>query len=346
MMPDMPPNSHRTAAVLVWLVAAFAGPMATAQPADIQFFGDVYLSTRTLEATCAEDGRCTTFDDVAELLRTANHNVVNLEGPTTEAFVPLTFKRYLLRMPLSVAPLLRRVGIDVATLANNHVLDFGYQGLIDTKLALADADVATTGAGRNREQAMQPVILGTSGKPICLVAFSRTLPASFWATTKRPGTAFASLRTVKTAVHSCAATGLYPIAAFHWGREKSSATVDYQRQLAHAAIDAGARLVIGHHPHMLQGLEVYKGRPIVYSLGNFAFGSVPASGGQEGLAARLSLGAEHDRLDLVPLVVRNDVVHFRPRPLADGESDPFASHVPKDAPCHWEKAKRHWTCLF
>jgi poly-gamma-glutamate synthesis protein (capsule biosynthesis protein) len=124
----------------------------------------------------------------------------------------------------------------------------------------------------------------------------------------------------------------------------------YQRELAHQAINAGAQLVIGHHPHVVQEMEIYKGRPILYSLGNFAFGSTPVGGAPEGLAVRVTPPAAGTDgtgiLELVPLLVQNTEIHFRPRPILAGEVDPLAGLMPKTHPCVWSDDTLRWTCSF
>ena len=168
-------------------------------------------------------------------------------------------KRFLLHMPPVAARVLKKAGIDVATLANNHAMDFGSTGLFDTITALGHAGIQSTGAGADRDAAVIPCSSTIRDQQVCILAFSRTLPSSFWATPSRPGTAFADEDLIVAAVSRCAAAGRYTIVAFHWGQEMLPHALLYQRVLAHLAVDAGARLVIGHHPHVLQELEVYRG---------------------------------------------------------------------------------------
>jgi poly-gamma-glutamate synthesis protein (capsule biosynthesis protein) len=116
--------------------------------------------------------------------------------------------------------------------------------------------------------------------------------------------------------------------------------------LAHAAIDAGAAAVVGHHPHVLQGSEIYKDRLVVYSLGNFAFGSLPSGSDPEGLAVRLFIEPSALRYELVPLVVDNDVVRFRPRPYAVGEEKKAKKVLAAPKACSWSDATLRWTCVL
>lgn len=308
--------------------------------ADLQFFGDVYMPERVIRQTQSTADEPVVFADVKGLLKSSRHNIVNLEGPITSAFVTPELKRFLLRMPFTVPEILRTAGIGVVTLANNHSMDYGYQGIFDTQVALNAAGIAYTGAGRNREEATRPVILSGSGRSYCLLAYSRTLPMSFWAKDEAPGTASATYDELEKDVTACADSNLFTIVIFHWGQEMTNQIAPYQRELAHRAIKAGARLVLGHHPHMLQDIEIYNGRPILYSLGNFAFGSLPDNSGQEGMAVRVSRGL----IELVPLLVQNAKVHFKPRPLRAGEVDPIQAHLPVINPCRWQKEAKLWSC--
>lgn len=315
---------------------------------DLQFFGDLYLPARVIRATGTSPDAPAVFAGVSALLANADHNVVNFEGTATTAFVPYELKRYLLRMPLSVPSILKSAGINVVTIANNHSMDFGFQGLFDTLRSLESAGIAFTGAGYNTELATRPVIVSSGQRTYCIFAFSKTLPLSFWATPRRPGTAAAMSDDIGAPIAACAAQGFRPIATFHWGKEGAARSYAYQRALARKAIDHGAVMVIGHHPHVLQEVETYKGRPIFYSLGNFAFGTDPVPSTASGLAVAMSMSDDGRKISLIltPLRVQNDVVRFQPRPLDAEELDPLSMLLPTPNPCRFEKEKRHWTCLF
>lgn len=334
-----------------WFLHAYSLLLATAPAAaaDLQLFGDVYLPQHVLEqtATTAEDPRV--FAAVRHLMANTAHNVVNFEGVATSAFVPLELKRFLLKMPLSVGPILKAAGVTAVTLANNHSMDYGYQGLFDTLSVLREADIAATGAGRNAAEASRPLLLAAAGRLICLQAYSRTLPESFWARATEPGTAHADLAGLRRDVQACAAFAHFTVVSFHWGAEMTSKAADYQRELAKAAVAAGADLVVGHHPHVLQEIEIISGKPVFYSLGNFAFGTLPAGKQQEGMAVRVTLpraSVARPQYELVPLQVRNSLVRFQPRPLQKGESDPIEAMLPDKHPCRWVAQARSWRCIF
>lgn len=324
-------------------------PFANApQEATVQFFGDTYLPSHALlqTATTAADPRI--FSHVSALLASASFNVVNFEGVATSALMPHEFKQFLLRMPNESTEILHAANITVATLANNHSFDFGYQGLFDSLMGLRAAGVIPIGAGRNIEEASRPVLLPSSGGPVCIYAFSRVLPSSFWAGPDRPGTAYLDLMTMTRLVRECASSGYFTVVVFHWGEELRKQPQSYQSYIAHQLIDAGAHAIVGHHPHVLQPIEVYAGRPIINSLGNFAFGSKPRANKQEGMAVALHIGPNREEVKAVftPLIVNNDKINYQPRLLKDGEPDPIAPLIPARQNCAWDKVQKNWTCLF
>lgn len=331
--------------------AADETPVTPAAKAAVQFFGDTYLPAHVITQTESSAADPKLFHDVKPLLDAATFNVVNFEGVATTARIPHEFKQYLLRMPKDAAAILASARISVATLANNHAFDYGYQGLFDSLLSLREAGIATTGAGRNLDEATRPVILpgGDSGSsPICIYAFTRVLPSSFWATQKKSGTAYSDVASMAKLVRECANSGYFTIVTFHWGEELSKTPQPYQSYIAKQMIDAGAQAVIGHHPHLLQPIEVYAGRPIIHSLGNFAFGTMPRTTRQNGMAAafHISGGGNEIKAVLTPLNVTNSQVNYKPRPLRDGEKDPLAALIPANLGCVWDKVQKNWTCIF
>ena len=169
---------------------------------------------------------------------------------------------------------LKDLGVDIVGLANNHTFDFGEVSFLDTLETLEKAEIPYVGAGRNLEQAEAPVYLEVDGFKIAYVAASRAEYTIYTpeATDTEPGILWCYdytrfLESIKTAAENAD----YVIALPHWGVEHSTVLEDEQIYGAHALIDAGADAVIGAHPHILQGIEYYEGKPILYSLGNFWF---------------------------------------------------------------------------
>lgn len=246
----------------------------------------------------------------------------NLEGPLTTRGTPDPDKKYVFRSPPSkVAPVLRAAGFTVLSLANNHTMDYGNQGLQDTIAALEANGIAHVGAGENLDEARRPALFHIGNQTVAVLGYSVTLPDSFYAAADRPGTAFAHESQVRADVARARRLADIVIVSFHWGQEGSTTLRGYQIKLAHAAIDAGAAAVIGHHPHILQGIERYRNGVILYSLGNFVFGSYSKMA-QDSLIAQLTF--RHGRvaaLRLIPIDVYNPDVDFQPRPLVGAQAD-------------------------
>lgn len=318
--------------------------------ADLQFFGDLYLPAHVLQQTGTTTENPLIFRNLRHLLDSSSHNVINFEGVATNYLGGMQPKQYRLKMPLSVGPILRRVGVTAATLANNHSMDFGYPGLVDTLQVLKDSGISTTGAGRDAMHAARPLLLVVDHLRVCLMAYSRALPENFWATSATPGTAHPAISSLVNEVHRCASLANFTVVSFHWGSEMTKSVAQYQRELAHVVIRAGADAVIGHHPHVLQQIEVIDGKPIFYSIGNFAFGTRPANKHPEGIAVRITLPravVERPIYELVPLKVNNWDVKFQPQLLSPQDSDPLVATLGADRRfCRRLVTPAKWRCLF
>ena len=256
------------------------------------------------------------FEQVHKLLKQAQIVFGNLEGPLTDGGASEVSKQYVFRSPPDkVAPALARAGFNIVSLANNHSLDYGPQGLADTRAALVTAGIHPVGAGNNEAEARAPVYMKAKGVTVAFLAYSLVFPEEFWAGPEKPGTAFGHERFVRADVAAARAKADVVVVSFHWGQEGKTELRDYQVQLAHAAIDAGAAAVLGHHPHILQGVERYRQGVILYSLGNFAFGSYSNTATRSVISLLTFRGKQLRELRLVPLNVKNAEVVFQPKPL-------------------------------
>lgn len=182
-------------------------------------------------------------------------------------------KTYTFRADPQNVTLLNEMGVDLASLANNHALDYGTEALSDTFLTLDGAGIAYMGAGETVERAAEMITVETNGYTLGFLAASRVYPSAQWSVRNRqPGMLSAYdpdylAKIVEEKVAQCD----YLMVYLHWGVEKAERPEEYERSLAQVLIDRGADAVIGSHPHVLQGVEFYKGKPIFYSLGNFVF---------------------------------------------------------------------------
>ncbi len=315
------------AALLSALLPALLGPAVFAQP-DLQIdslpvaeispilvaaVGDVMLSS-WVEPVMAEKGPLYPFLGTLPYLQHADVAIANLEAPFARSGTPFE-KRFNFKVAPRYAVGLRQAGIDVVNLANNHILDFGEEALRTTLHTLDSLGVAHCGAGESLKAAHQPVVIERGGRKIALFGYSMTFPTEFYARDDSAGTAYPEPEMMQSALAAWDKKVDFIVVSFHWGAEKRETPKDYQIFFAHLAIDSGADLVLGHHPHVLQGLEIYRGRLIAYSLGNFAFGSY-SQYAVDSIILRVYL---HDGGLLfarcVPINVNNAEVEFQPQVL-------------------------------
>ncbi len=243
----------------------------------------------------------------------------NLESTISTRGKAVENKKFTLRAGPVAARALKSAGIRVVTLANNHSLDFGPLALWDTIASLEDNGILYSGAGMSLDDARTPAIIKIKGRTLAFLAYSLTFPLEFFASAGRPGTAPGYAEFVKADIEKVRPRADLVIVSFHWGAELLTAAKDYQIELGRHAIDWGADLVLGHHPHVLQELEVYKGRLIAYSLGNFVFGSESERTNTSMILLTTFQGKTLVRVEAVPLDVNNYRVKYRPHVL-DGKA--------------------------
>lgn len=288
---------------------------ASPAPLKIVAVGDIMLDG-TARPVLTENGYDYPFVHMRQFFNGAQVVFGNLEGPLTTRGKPDKEKTYVFRSPPDkVSQALKNAGFTVVSLANNHTLDYGADGLADTMQALDSVGVAHTGAGANVHEARRPVIVNAAGKRIAILAYSLTLPENFYAGRKTPGTAFGHEAFIRTDVEDARRQADIVLVSFHWGQEGKTSLREYQTRLGRLAIDAGAVAVIGHHPHILQGVEQYKDGVILYSLGNFTFGSYSNTAKVSAVAELTFADEGLAALRLYPINVNNFEVVFQPQPL-------------------------------
>lgn len=314
--------------------------------AHLQFFGDLYLPWHVLKQTKTTAKNLNLFQNLKPLLRSSRHNIVNFEGVSTGASMPLIFKTYLLKMPLYIDKILKNANIGVATLANNHAMDYGYAGLFDTQATLARSDIATTGAGKDLDEATRPILLKVAGAEVCLLAFSLTLPPEHWANKNIAGTAHQNFTRLASRIKACKQKNDLTFVSYHWGEERSQHFKKYQQRLAQLSIRSGADAVIGHHPHVLQEVVFYRGKPIFYSLGNFTFGSRPYFSAQQGAGVRMTIqNKKLSAFEIIPLKVQNTEVNFVPALYSEDEnSQPLEKFMLETKKCRPSGRLKSYLC--
>ena len=246
------------------------------KPLILLFSGDVLLSSHVLNAYDRGGGIQGVLDETyRKQIQEADFFMVNQEFPFSDRGTAAEDKQYTFRLPPDRILLFQEMGIDGVTLANNHALDFGQEALLDSCEILDRAGILHTGAGKDLDAARRPVIVERKGKRIAVIGATRVIPVADWAAGgQHPGMLAAyDMTALLEEIRAQKQENDAVIVCIHWGIERDEQPQDYQRTMGRQMIDAGADLVIGSHPHVLQGMEYYKGKPIAYSLGNFVFGS-------------------------------------------------------------------------
>jgi len=248
------------------------------------FTGDVLLD-RGVRKRIERIGIDSLFSDARPLFLASDAVVINLENPVTKRINPLN-KKYVFRADPEWLPILRRQGVTHAALANNHTIDQGRDGLIDTYNNLIASDIIPIGYGINQQEACKPSVIEKNGVNVALFN-SFLLSVEDWELRDDDaGVCQASIEKISGGIKAFKAshTDYQAVAILHWGIEHSKEPTARQRVEARMLIDSGASAVIGHHPHVIQDEETYNGAPIFYSLGNFAFDQKQ----QDGLVVRLT----------------------------------------------------------
>ena len=283
--------------------------------------GDIMLSGSAKPVLRKKGYNCS-FEDIelSKLIRNADLAFANLECPVTKKGKAFKDKKFVFRADPASIKAVRRTGFDMLSLANNHIMDYGEEGLSSTINYCSKSGVVYSGAGTDLAKARKISILKRKGITYGLLSYSMTYPKEFWATSERAGAAYGERNAVIEDIKNAKKEADVVIVSFHWGEELAEKPRGYQVEMAHTAIDYGADIVFGHHPHVPQPIEIYKGKPVFYSLGNYAFGSysrkTPIS-----FAARVVL--EKDRIysiRLYPIIVDNYEVMFKPTSARKGRA--------------------------
>jgi Bacterial capsule synthesis protein PGA_cap len=224
---------------------------------------------------------------VRDLIKSADLAIANFENPAPDAFRYHRRGTVFSANPKLISGL-AHAGIDWVGIANNHIRDAGGIGILQTIANLRRQGIATSGAGANLAAARKPAILTVDGVKVAFLAYD-TIAKSYAASATRAGSAQMSAKVLRTDVAAARTAGAQVVIVFpHWGTEYDPTPFAGQQALAHAAIDAGADLVIGNHAHWAGAVEVYEGKPIWYALGNFVFDQTWSIPTMEGMTLELT----------------------------------------------------------
>lgn len=263
---------------------AFAA--AHAEPVTLLFAGDLMLADDPGQ-TIAQGGD--PLAPFAAILSGADYRIGNLEVPVASSGQPHATKIVTFRAEPNTLSVLKG-RFDAVSLANNHSGDYGHESFVETMRHLANAGIAYFGGGRNLAEAHRPLWIDKNGLKIAVLGYNEFKPRAFEAGPTWPGVAWSEDDQVIADIRAAKAAGADLVIPFmHWGWEKETRPTERQKTLARKMIDEGAALVVGGHPHVTQGAEIYKGKPIIYSLGNFVFDGFDYPEAQRGWLLRLKL---------------------------------------------------------
>jgi poly-gamma-glutamate synthesis protein (capsule biosynthesis protein) len=246
-------------------------PSATpdTRPVTIAITGDLMLARSVGQRLVATDDAFP-FTHTAEYLRGFDLTVGNLECVVSTLGAPQP-KQYTFEAPVKSFERLVAAGFDIVSLANNHSGDYGKTAFTDMLSKVPGYGLTPLGGGLNRAAAHTPVIRKVHGTTLGFLAYCEIQPENFAATDTSPGHAWLEEASMRADIQAARPQADFLIVFQHWGVEYETVESSHQQALARAAIDAGADLVVGAHPHVVQPHEIYQGKPIIYSLGNFVF---------------------------------------------------------------------------
>lgn len=283
----------------------------SADTLNIIFTGDILLD-RGVRHVINHHGVDHLFSDgIDSVFRSAQIVVGNLECPATKIESPV-FKQYIFRSEPEWLDTLRQHGITHLNLANNHSIDQGREGLLDTKRNIKEAGMVPIGAGASMQEAAGPVLLASSPRKVWLVPSLRLALENYAYLTDKPCVSQEPMDSLMQRVFQLrkADSTAVIIVSLHWGGEHTLKPVPRQRMEAHQLILAGADALICHHTHTLQTIETFRGKPIYYSIGNFIFDPTRPINA-EACIVRLKITSDTINTETLPVQIRHCVPYLK-----------------------------------
>jgi poly-gamma-glutamate synthesis protein (capsule biosynthesis protein) len=275
-------------------------PAVTEKTVTVVAVGDIMLGRFVEELSLRNHNWNYPFASTSPIFSGADVVFGNFEGAVPKEHKKTPIYGYQFSVRKEAVEAAHRAGINAVTLANNHSYDFGASGYAETVSVLNRIGMATV--GKNSDY-----VYGENGTEVRFMGWNDTFAKIFTSTFSEN-------------VRASKKQGEFLIAAVHFGEEYATSSNARQKEAAHALIDAGADVVIGHHPHAVQEMEMYSGKPIFYSLGNFIFDQYFSEETQKGLAIRMTIRKKDVKYELIPI----DLYQSRPRVDTNVPSQSFA----------------------
>lgn len=247
---------------------------------------------------------------IDSLFHASDYVIANLECPVTK-IRERVFKRFIFRGEPEWLPTLRRHGITHLNLANNHSIDQGRNGLLDTQEQIRKAGMIPIGAGRNMAEASEPVLISTKPRHVWVVSSLRLPLENFPYLPHKPCVSQESIDSLIMRVERLrvADKGCYILLILHWGWEHHFNATPQQRENARRLIEAGADAIVGHHSHTLQTIENYRGKPIYYGIGNFIFDQRKPMNSRACIV-ELTITVNKSKVKALPIEIKNCVPYL------------------------------------
>lgn len=292
------PDTVRTALETIPVVKHNQVSNAKDPTVTLMFSGDVTLADHFQEVMGKNFKK--PFADLDEY-RQADLSMVNLENPLTRATSPMPNKQFNFKADPEDVKVLEAGGVDIVNLANNHTMDYQADGLKETLQTLDKAGIQYVGAGKDLTEARRPKIIDVKGQRVAYLSYwgeeYGAEPGKAGVNSVQENRIAEDIRAIRNQVD-------WVIVNYHWGQELAQAPADWQVKLGHFTIDQGADVVVGHHPHVLQGAEIYRGRPIAYSLGNFIFGG-NSNTDYDTAVLKVALKDKQMKVEFLPIEVKD-----------------------------------------
>ena len=265
------------------------------------FVGDIMLSRSVGDIMVVKNDYRWPFEKIAGFLKSADLTFANLETPISNRGTNVGSIYSFRSNPKSIQGL-TYAGFDVISIANNHAWDYGPDAFRDTMDNLASAGISYIGGGHTEAEAHAGVIKKVGDTNVGFLGYTNLLPKSLSAVGDKAGLAILDEPRMVQDIKLMKSRASIVVVSFHWGEEYHAVHNALQERIAHEAIDAGADLIIGHHPHVPEDIEQYKGKYIVYSLGNFIFDQNWSAETMKGLSVRVWLKNNAiDRIEQIPI---------------------------------------------
>jgi poly-gamma-glutamate synthesis protein (capsule biosynthesis protein) len=287
--------------------------------------GDIMLS-RGVDMKMEKKGGDYPFLKMKDLLSKGDIVFANLESPIFPGTLMPTEGTTFWARP-GREDVLKDVGFDVLSLANNHMGNQGIRGVNYTVYALDKVGIAHVGAGRDKDKANAPAILEKDGIKLAFLAYTdgAIIPSSYEATDYNAGVVYMDWADLEGDIKKAKESADFVIVSMHAGTEYTNRPDKKQIDFARKAIDSGAELVIGHHPHNIQDIEKYKDKYIFYSLGNFVFDQMWSEGTRQGMVADIIIKKNGvESYSLIPVRIDD---YAQPNGVSEEEGEEILSNI-------------------